>query len=319
MSSRAGTIGSYVPPSAGCSPAVSPYKETEMHQHATRTLLAAAAFFAVTSAAHAAAFTWKPESVKLAGTKFTADSFTLSDYARIILTPQNEKAMTFLDHGYMPIRSFSLHGQDVTAPGYGTSWGAYVDYTATGTQTLNQGLPTSATFSSLEYSIIGYNGLAKFKLDAGGNPTAEGTRNLVTLATGTLARGTLVPSGLEYKPESPGKLGIVGHAATTIESMLPQFSNDKFTGFDVTFEHSSDEYDLVLPTLNTEMEVRIAADRDSSTATISTKKGDKLEARMAAFAPAALVMAPVDVPEPGTALLVGAGALGLALLRHRRR
>ena len=149
-------------------------------------LLAAFASFLTASSARAAdAFTWNPRAVRLDGERFTADTLVLGDYARITFGFDGRDT-TFLDRGFMPILGFTLQGELVQPAGFGAGWGAYIDYEARGTQTFSDGVPVSATFTQLSYSIVGYNGAATFALDgASGAPTVGGVRSgVVTLGSG---------------------------------------------------------------------------------------------------------------------------------------
>ena len=128
-------------------------------------IFAFAALIAATPAL-ADTFTLNPKAVGLNGIEVTADTLVLGDYAQISFIPIDKTTATFVDAGYLPVLGFRLNGQAVTSFGYlavdGSGWGAYIRYFGTGTQTLStQGLP-SATYQTLAYEFIGYNGVAKF-------------------------------------------------------------------------------------------------------------------------------------------------------------
>ena len=274
-------------------------------------LLAAFASFLTASSARAAdAFTWNPRAVRLDGERFTADTLVLGDYARITFGFDGRDT-TFLDRGFMPILGFTLQGELVQPAGFGAGWGAYIDYEARGTQTFSDGVPVSATFTQLSYSIVGYNGAATFALDgASGAPTVGGVRSGVV----TLGSGSLIDGALSFLPGRTG-LTIKGAATNTITDVPPQFSSDQFTGLDVNFVHPPDEY-MFLPSQGA---ISIPGNGSSSSATIRTRKGEEGAIVEGGSSVTASSIIAVDVPEPTAALLVGTGLFGLGLLRRRPR
>ena len=166
-------------------------------------------------------------------------------------------------------------------------------------------VPVSATFTQLDYSLVGYNGAATFSLsDAGGAPVIGGARTEIT----TLGSGSLIEGALSFQP-GPTGLTIVGTAVNTIANVPPSFSRDQFLGFDVTFVHPPNEY-AFLP----EGGLVIPGGGSSSTATIRTRRGGAGEIIEGSAAVSATA---TDVPEPATAMVVGAGLLGLGLVRRR--
>ncbi|MGI4952687.1 MAG: hypothetical protein ACRYGM_12880, partial [Janthinobacterium lividum] len=145
-------------------------------------LRTAVAYFVFTASiatvpARADTFTLNPGPVGLNGTSVTADTLVLSDYAQISFAPTGPATAMFVDAGYLPVIGFRLNGQAVASSGYlaadGSGWGLYIRYAGTGSQTLSpQGVPVSATYQTLTYDLVGYNGLAAFDFAADGSATS---------------------------------------------------------------------------------------------------------------------------------------------------
>jgi hypothetical protein len=147
--------------------------------------LAIAAFGSAAMAADPPSFTFDPAAIGLSGTTVTANNILISDYSRVTFTD----ASAFTESGYLVVTGFqSATDPKITVPGLGM----YVRFDATGTtsSTNPATTPTTATFSTLTYTLYGYNdvGTATFGFDGGGNPTETATGEKV-LATGTLQSG----------------------------------------------------------------------------------------------------------------------------------
>lgn len=131
-------------------------------------------------------FTFDPSAVALSGTSFTADNISISDYSVVKFT-----GSTFSDTGYLAVTGFQLgNNASLAVPGLNTGYGLYVKFDGTGTTTIGNPLttPTSGNFSTLNYTLYGYNGAATFGIDGSGNPFKTAS-NEIALATGSLQKG----------------------------------------------------------------------------------------------------------------------------------
>lgn len=280
-----------------------------MIMRAIRLVLSAAAASLMAVAAQAGAnptttFDWNPQAVGLDGAKFTADTMRLSDFGQIVVNPMTGG---FTEAGYLPVLGFSNGGQPINPGGFnaalGNGWGAYVQYQATGTQEITvNGIV--AAYSSLSYSIYGFNGLAMYGLDATGAPFESGGTDLTLLGDGSLITGsvTLVPT--VFLGSIPVEFAANGQLRSTIGNVPPPSSLYMFLGFNVHIVHPPGE---LFPISATTFEAKGGS---SSTGT--------LVANGVASGLTDTVALLVPVPEPGSGWLLAAGAIPIALLRRRR-
>lgn len=137
-------------------------------------------------------FTFAPISAGLAGTSFTADNLLISDYSTVTFT-----GSTFTDVGFLSVSAAQLGGTTFTPTGLNSTYGLYIAFSGTGTTTTgNLGTtPTFGSFSSLTYTLYGYNGTATF--DFAGNTPIETASGEIALASGSLLSGGVVtaPAG----------------------------------------------------------------------------------------------------------------------------
>ena len=148
-----------------------------------RTAVAVAAVAACGAASALPSFTFNPQAAGLNGQTFTADNLLVSDFATVSYTSTG-----FTESGYLVLTGAQLGGSQTSTTGLGTTYGLYISYTATATNSVSTGGFTAGNFTSLTYTLYGYDGSGTFTATSA--PTAT-----VTLGTGTLDGGTNVFSG----------------------------------------------------------------------------------------------------------------------------
>lgn len=192
-----------------------------------RGLLAAGLVAASASASALNAFTFNPGIAGLAGTTFTADNLLVSDYATVTLT----SATTFTETGFLAITGAQLNNSTLNVPGLNSTWGMYIQFSGAGT--LSGGNPltsvVSGSFTSLSYTIYGYNGTASYGF-SGTTPTTTAASPVV-LATGSLVSGGVVsiPGGGAFSPTA-SVTASVGGASPAFTSPAG-FYSQAFTSF----------------------------------------------------------------------------------------
>jgi PEP-CTERM motif len=257
-----------------------------------RRTAVAAALVALCASASAALppFTFNPAGAALAGTAFTADNMLISDYATVRFGPGN----TFTETGFLSISAAQLGGGTFTPVGLNSTYGMYIKFTGTGNT--GAGDPslvgTSGTFTTLTYTLFGYNGTASFGFDAGNNPT-ETAAGEVTLATGSLVSGTVSTSpagGGDFTPSAAARLTFAAAAGAAPFFVAPvPFYNVALSSF-----------------TNTVSQVTRFTD--------TTGNGFKISQGGGSFN---FVAAPI--PEPETYALMLAGLCAVGFMARRRR
>jgi hypothetical protein len=179
------------------------------HSRLPRALLRFSVLCAALGAAYSTSaqplppFTLSPpgSTPPLVGTAVRADNIIVSDFSTVRLT-----GPTFSDTGFLSVQSFQLAGTTVTAPGLNSTYGLFFEFSGTGSVTAANPTttPTFGQFSSLNYTLYGYNGpAATFGFDASDNPTTSvGAASRVALATGSLLPGG-GQSSVGTTPQSP--------------------------------------------------------------------------------------------------------------------
>jgi hypothetical protein len=167
------------------------------------SVLCAALGAAYSASAQLSPFTLNPpgSTPPLAGTAVRADNIIVSDFSTVRLT-----GPSFSDSGFLAVQSFQLGGTTIPAAGLNSTYGLFFEFSGTGTTTAANPAttPTFGQFSSLNYTLYGYNGpAATFGFDGSDNPTTSvGAASRVALATGSLLPGA-GQSSVGTTPQTP--------------------------------------------------------------------------------------------------------------------
>jgi hypothetical protein len=181
---------------------------------AGRRAAVALACAALSAAAYAELppFTFAPAAATLAGTSFTADNMLISDFSTVTLS-----GATFSETGFLAVSAFQLGGTTFTPAGLNSTYGMYIAYTGTGTTTAGNpaATPTFGSFTSLTYTLYGYNGTATFGFS--GNTPTETAVGEIALASGSLISGGVVTvptgDGATFTPSANAILGFTVNPA----------------------------------------------------------------------------------------------------------
>lgn len=184
-----------------------------------RGVLAAAMSAAFASSAFALPqFTFDPTAStgSFTGAQVTADNVIVSNYSTVRL---DEATGSFSESGFLSVQNFQLGGSIVSTPDLNNTYGLYIEFSGTGSQTPGDPstVGTFGTFDSLEYTLYGFSGAATFGFDGANNPTISGADDAVALATGSLIEGNVftTPTG---DPFTPGATAIVTFTPLPSES-----------------------------------------------------------------------------------------------------
>ncbi len=253
----------------------------------------------VANAAAPIAVTWNPAGAGISTQgPFTFDNVVLNTYANIDITGGGT---AFTETGFLKLSIF-FNGPTVTSiptAGFpaGTPYSLYISFTATGTQT--PGIPSTGSFTSLNYSLLGAAGVTSFSANAAGVFSSTGAP-AVTLATGSLkSPGT---TSLTIDPVT----GLLNPAASVFASFVP---NPAFSAFFVN-PNSSQTLDISGAFTNTGTVITQFALPNNGGTRLSLNGGGG----NATFALAA-------IPEPDTygMLLAGLGLFGFIARRKSNR
>lgn len=163
-----------------------------------RALLAAGLLATSIGASALNTFTLDPSGAGLVGAAFTADNLLISDYATVNRT----SATTFTESGFLSITGAQLNNVNLVLPGLNSSYGLFIAFNGAGTTDGNNPLTSVSvgSFTTLTYTLYGYNGAAAFGF-IGTTPTTTAVSPTV-LATGSLVSGSVVsfPGGGSFLP-----------------------------------------------------------------------------------------------------------------------
>jgi hypothetical protein len=256
---------------------------------------AVAVAIAATSAATFAAtppFTFNPTAVGLAGTSFTADNISISDYSLVTFA-----GSTFQDTGYLAVTGFQFENNpSLTVPGLNSGYGLYIKFDGTGTTSLGdpRTTSTSGNFSKLNYTLYGYNGGATFGIDGGGNPFETAAGEIA------LASGSLMPGG-NFVSTNPAKDGDRSSFFANAGATLSFNVNPANGGF---FAAPNPFYNMALTSFTNTPSNVFAFDGGFRI----IKGGGTIN-----FVP----VAPVPEPQTYALMLAGLGAIGFVARRRR--
>jgi hypothetical protein len=239
---------------------------------------------------------WNPSATPISNQgAFTFDNVLINTYAAIDITGGGT---TFSEQGFAGLTVFSDNGQPTSIPtaGFpgGTAYTLYLSFTATGTQTA--GIPSTGSFTSVNYQLLGAPGVTTFAANAVGifSPTGAAP---ITLATGSI----LAPGSVSLT----GAPGALLPAAQVLTTFVP---NPAFAGF------------FVNPSATQILDMSAAFTNTGSVITQFPLAGTDFRLSLnggggnATFAPHA-------IPEPDTygMLLAGLGLIGFIARRRRQK
>jgi hypothetical protein len=164
--------------------------------------------------------TWNPSAAGITtAAPFTFDNVLINTYAAIDITGGGT---AFSEQGFAVLTVFSNNGLPTSIPTAsfpgGTAYSLYISFTATGTQTA--GIPSTGSFTSLNYQLLGAPGVTTFA-----DSNNDGLFEVTGAPTITLATGSLSSPGSTSLTGTPGNLL---PAASITATFVP---NPAFAGF----------------------------------------------------------------------------------------
>lgn len=241
--------------------------------------------------------TWNPSATGISTQgPFTFDNVLINTYANIDIT---SGGTAFSEQGFARLSTFSNDGLPTAIPtaGFpaGTPYSLYFAFTATGTQTA--GIPSTGSFTSLNYSLMGAAGVTTFQ-----DTNSDGIFELVGGPAITLATGSLLAPGSTSLTVGAG--GLLP-AAQIFTSFVP---NPAFAGF------------FVNPDASTVLDMTAAF---TNTGTVITQfplgSGDFRLSLNGGGGNATFAVTAVPEPDTYGMLLAGLGLFGFIAGRRRQK
>jgi len=182
--------------------------------------------------------TWNPTGAGITNAgAFTFDNVLINTYANIDITGGGT---AFSEQGFARLTVFSNNGLPTAVPTAGlpggTPYSLYISFTATGTQTA--GIPSTGSFTSLNYSLLGAPGITTFA-----DSNNDGIFEVTGAPTITLATGSLIGGNTSLTMGSAGLLPV----AQILTTFIP---NPAFAAFFVN-PNASQALDLTAAFTNT--------------------------------------------------------------------
>ena len=240
--------------------------------------------------------TWNPSGAGITtGGPFTFDNVLINTYANIDITGGGT---AFSEQGFARLTVFSDNGLPTAIPTSGvpggTPYSLYISFTATGTQTA--GIPSTGSFTSLNFSLLGAPGTTTFA-----DSNNDGIFEVTGAPTVTLATGSLIGGSTSLTVGSAGLLP----AAQILTTFVP---NPAFAAF------------FVNPNAFTQLDLTAAFTNTGSVITQFPLGGTNFRLSLNGGGGNA-TFATTAVPEPDTygMLLAGLGLFGFIALRRKQK
>ena len=235
-------------------------------------------------------FTFAPGAVGLNGSSFTADNIQISDFSTITFTNTSATTQSFTDNGTLAVSNFMIgNGAPVSTPGLNSTYGLYLNFAGTGTQTTFAPGVASGAFSTLQFTLNAY------------------TRAAGDTITYLPGNSTPLDNGVVVTPIALAAGGLINGAVSTIAGSPSATALTTFTlepGELPFFASPSPFYNLAFSAFtNTTSEVLT-----TPTGFLITAGGGTIN-----FATQS-----TPVPEPRSLALLGASLAAVGLVRRRK-